>query len=100
MAILLLLLLRIVMATSAHPRIALITSTMKHAITDLFHFFLIFAVIFAGFALVGSWRFGSELDTMGTWSGAFKAQIDMMLGPPGLFQLSSEAGEKPAFFVY
>jgi len=89
------LLMRVVMATSAHPRIALITKTLWVAASDLTHFTIMFILVFFGFAVIGSWRFGSERADMKNWSVTFNTMFDAMIGPPGEIFMSSanDAGE-------
>merc|ERR1711924_432789 len=62
MAIAFSLTLRIMCLTDAHPRIAMITETLRRAASDLFHFCVVFSLIFVCFAMVSTLRFGDRSD--------------------------------------
>lgn len=87
MIVALILLNRIVLATSAHPRIALITDTLAEAAQDLFHFMLIFLLIFICFAIIATWRFGAKMQELSTTGTAFLTQFNALLGPPGFLEM-------------
>ena len=55
-------LLRVIMCTSVHPRLALLTGTMANALDDLFHTAILTCVLMLCFAGIGTWRFGSEYE--------------------------------------
>ncbi|KAK3268096.1 hypothetical protein CYMTET_23385 [Cymbomonas tetramitiformis] len=57
-----LLIIRLIIATGFHPRLALLTGTIKHSLDDLFHATILVMLILNGFASVGWWRFGDERD--------------------------------------
>ena len=44
---------------SSQLRVAFIINTFFIALDDLFHFMILFSVIFIGFAVIATWRFGS-----------------------------------------
>eukprot|EP00930_Biecheleria_cincta_P028580 TRINITY_DN19950_c0_g1_i1.p1 TRINITY_DN19950_c0_g1~~TRINITY_DN19950_c0_g1_i1.p1 ORF type:complete len:1886 (-),score=266.67 TRINITY_DN19950_c0_g1_i1:178-5217(-) len=94
------LLMRVVMATSAHPRIALITKTLWVAASDLTHFVIMFTLVFFGFAVIGTWRFGSERPDMARFYVAFNTMFDAMIGPPGEIFMSDAANEAGEYFVF
>jgi len=94
------LLIRMVIATSAHPRIALITSTISAAISEMCHFFFIFGLVFYGFAVIAWWRFGGERDELQSITAALYTQFDSMLGPPGFFRLSEGQTQNWEYTVY
>eukprot|EP00928_Gymnodinium_smaydae_P090131 TRINITY_DN7397_c0_g1_i1.p1 TRINITY_DN7397_c0_g1~~TRINITY_DN7397_c0_g1_i1.p1 ORF type:complete len:1776 (+),score=320.55 TRINITY_DN7397_c0_g1_i1:104-5431(+) len=100
LVIFLMLLARIVVATDCHPRIALIAKTLKAALSDLFHFGLLFAIVFIGFALIGSWRFGAVREDFKDFFEAFSTQFDAMLGPPGALNISGLAEDQWEFLIY
>jgi len=83
------LLLRIVIATSAHPRISLVTSTLVYAGSPLFHFFINVTCIFLGFVFIASWRFGSIRQDLDGITAALWTHVDATLGPPGALDLST-----------
>eukprot|EP00929_Paragymnodinium_shiwhaense_P041935 TRINITY_DN21781_c0_g1_i2.p1 TRINITY_DN21781_c0_g1~~TRINITY_DN21781_c0_g1_i2.p1 ORF type:complete len:1832 (-),score=331.79 TRINITY_DN21781_c0_g1_i2:226-5721(-) len=88
MMISMMLLMRMVLATSVHPRIALVTQTLKYALSEMFHFFLIFWLIFLDFGRIASWRYGTERDDLSTTWKAMLAQFDSILDPPGSLMVS------------
>jgi hypothetical protein len=93
-------LIRMVIATSAHPRIALITATLSVAISDMCHFFFIFGLVFYGFAVIASWRFGGTRDDLKSVTATLYTQFDSMLGAPGYFGLSQGQTGNWEYTVY
>jgi hypothetical protein len=93
-------LIRMVIATSAHPRIALITATLSVAISDMCHFFFIFGLVFYGFAVIASWRFGGAREDLKSVTSTLYTQFDSMLGAPGYFGLSQAQTENWEYTVY
>lgn len=75
-----LLVMRTIKATSVHPRIALVTSTLVNAASDLWHFLIMISIISSSFALMGTWSFGDAYPNFSTWFGAIVSQIDIVLG--------------------
>mmetsp|Transcript_24184 Transcript_24184/g.55181 ORF Transcript_24184/g.55181 Transcript_24184/m.55181 type:complete len:1352 (+) Transcript_24184:69-4124(+) len=100
MIVAVILLVRIVAATSAHPRIALITSTLGYAFMDLFHFCIVFILLFVSFAAIATWRFGSGRRDMVGYSAALQALFDTLLGPPGVLSATGSAAEDPEMIVF
>jgi len=100
MAIALLMFMRLIMATNAHPRIALITSTLTRAGSDMVHFFLLFFLVLWGFAIIGSWRFGNSRADMRDAFTAMKTQIDAILGPPGALPIFGDASEDYSYLIF
>lgn len=91
MSIALIIFVRLVSATDAHPKIALITSTIKLAASDMVHFFLIFLMVLFGIAVIGSWRFGSESAEFRSVLAAMRTQFDAVLDPPGEIPVSTDS---------
>merc|ERR1719161_1594499 len=52
---------RLFKAFSAQPRLAVVTKTMKNAMSDLLHFMLVFCSVFISFAIAGVVLFGREV---------------------------------------
>jgi len=90
----------VVSFTSAHPRIALITKTLYVALSDMVHFALLFAMVFLGFAVIGTWRFGSKRQDLRSVMTTCRAQFDAMLGPPGDLYLASEEADAWEYLFY
>merc|ERR1719329_982940 len=86
MGLMLTLCVRLVLATNAHPRIALITETMRHSASDMFHFMMIFLLVFVLFVLICSWRFGSRDEDVADFWNVFYTQFNALLGPPGALE--------------
>jgi hypothetical protein len=93
MVITMLLVLRMVLATAAHPRIALVVGTLSHGFSDLFHLSLIFLLTLYGFAAIACWRYGAERDDLSTIGNSMLTFFDSMLDPPGLLPTSTESGD-------
>jgi len=75
-----LLLVRICVATSTHPRLALLTETIRYSLDDLWHASLLIVMLMASFAAIGSWRFGADNEQFSTFEKAIQTQLMMMLG--------------------
>ncbi len=69
-------------ATKAHPRVALLVSTVGKALDDLFHFVALFLLIFVCFGIIGVSSFGQKLDDFRTFPIAIPALFDIMVGGP------------------
>lgn len=94
-----LILLRLLLSTGMHPRIALITHTVMHAGNELVHFGVISFVIFIGFAAMGSWRFGPTNANYDSIKDGIFFQIDAILGPPGGLDLA-EISRSTDYYVF
>lgn len=53
------LLVRIIYATSVHPRTGMLTGTISHGFNDFMHFALLFLIVYIFFAFTATWMFGS-----------------------------------------
>eukprot|EP00931_Biecheleriopsis_adriatica_P050769 TRINITY_DN29420_c0_g1_i1.p1 TRINITY_DN29420_c0_g1~~TRINITY_DN29420_c0_g1_i1.p1 ORF type:complete len:1853 (+),score=313.62 TRINITY_DN29420_c0_g1_i1:82-5640(+) len=93
-----LLLLSVITATSAHPRTALITKTLAIAANDFLHFGTLAAAVFFGFALMGSVWFGSEKEEMALLGSTASVLFDALLGPPDKLEMGNP--EDPPAFDY
>lgn len=90
MGITIMLLLRMVLATSIHPRIALMTATLKEGFSEMFHFSLIFMIIFWNFGRIAEWRYGVDRSDLSTTLKAMASQFDTILDPPGSLAVSED----------
>lgn len=87
MIVALVVLVRSISCTAAHPRIALLTSTVTKAINDFLHFLIICLVVYLGLAFVATWRFGAKREDLSTLAKTCQTMFDSLLGPPGAFTL-------------
>lgn len=65
-----------------HPRIALLVQTISKAIDDLFHFLLLFVVIYLTFCLIGVTTFGQKLQDYSSYGRCFGRLMDLMIDKP------------------
>eukprot|EP00927_Polykrikos_kofoidii_P085905 TRINITY_DN9471_c0_g1_i1.p1 TRINITY_DN9471_c0_g1~~TRINITY_DN9471_c0_g1_i1.p1 ORF type:complete len:1719 (-),score=296.22 TRINITY_DN9471_c0_g1_i1:194-5329(-) len=100
MALMTFLLLDIVLATGAHPRIAVLTSTMRQAFESLMHFGLIFLLVFSGFALIASWRFGEKREDLASFWAAIKTQFNALLSPPASLAFPEDGSLHLEYVLY
>jgi len=56
------LLMRMIYATSAHPRVAVLVETVRRAIDDIWHALIIVAIVLVGFMFLGFSQFGTMDD--------------------------------------
>ncbi|KAK3283522.1 hypothetical protein CYMTET_8782 [Cymbomonas tetramitiformis] len=78
--LLIMLMLRIIVATACHPRLAILTGTILHALDDLFHTCILVAMLIFGFARVANWRFGHEREEFATFTTSMETLLEMALG--------------------
>ncbi|HJO96260.1 MAG TPA: ion transporter [Victivallales bacterium] len=76
----LLVMLRLIVATRAHPRIAILVDTAVQAADDLWHFLILMILVYFSFGEVALVQFGSELPEFSTPVLVLQSQFDMMLG--------------------
>ena len=65
-----------------HPRIALLVQTISKAIDDLFHFLLLFVIIYLTFCLIGVTTFGQKLQDYSSYGRCFGRLMDLMIDKP------------------
>ena len=65
-----------------HPRIALLVQTISKAIDDLFHFLLLFVIIYITFCLIGVTTFGQKLPDYSRYGSCFAKLMDLMIDKP------------------
>jgi len=78
--ILLVNLLRVIMCTSVHPRLALLTGTLSNALDDLFHTAFLTCALMLCFAGIGTWRFGSTYDAYSDFETTLQTQFELLFG--------------------
>jgi len=71
---------RLILATAVHPRIGLLPSTLKNGFDDLLHFVIIFLLLFLCFAMLGTWILGASRADFADFQTSCATQLDMMLG--------------------
>jgi len=71
---------RLFKSLSAQPRLALVTRTIAKAGIDLIHFLLVFACVFALFALSAEIFYGQELEEFATLSRSCDSCFHMLIG--------------------
>jgi hypothetical protein len=76
--ILVLSMLRIVQATGVHPRLGIITATVRKAIDELMYAGVLIVVVNVCLAAVGYWRFGSEWADFGNLGETFATSLEML----------------------
>lgn len=72
--------LRLFKAFAAQPRLALVTNTLHHSITDVGHFGIVFMAIFCSYSLMGMGLFGREMPEFATFERAFNMCFMAIMG--------------------
>eukprot|EP00930_Biecheleria_cincta_P025362 TRINITY_DN18068_c1_g1_i1.p1 TRINITY_DN18068_c1_g1~~TRINITY_DN18068_c1_g1_i1.p1 ORF type:complete len:832 (-),score=112.47 TRINITY_DN18068_c1_g1_i1:560-3016(-) len=94
-------LLRVVQLTSAHPRTAMLVNTFLKGLDDLWHFLLLFLLMFSAFGLLARALFGTLRREFYTLTSTFVVQFHMMLGSiPDGFGLDAEQTIYILLFVF
>jgi hypothetical protein len=77
----LLVLIALFVSTKTHPRIALLVSTVAECYDDLFHFLLLWAIIYFSFGIMATIIFGAKYEAFkDTTTTVGITQLDMMIG--------------------
>ena len=71
---------RILKFMNFQPRIGLVTRTLAIAASDLVHFFVLAAVVFMGYAIMGHLLFGSQIEAFYSMQSAMQTNFEMLLG--------------------
>jgi len=100
MCVALIIFLRMVLATDAHPRIALITNTLREAFSDMVHFFILFFMVLWGLALIASWRFGDKRSQFRDTFAAMRTQFDAVVSPPGELPFYTESDNDFEYLIF
>jgi len=78
-----------------HPRMAMLTATVKRALYELFHVAVLLVLLYIFFAFVLHWMFGRSLPESETLGQAMQSQLKMMYGEyirlPGVTGLDDDA---------
>ncbi|EKX32346.1 hypothetical protein GUITHDRAFT_121487 [Guillardia theta CCMP2712] len=64
---------RMLKSLDFQERMGMVTRTIGRASSDLFHFLLLFMIVFVGYAIVGVFLFGHQYEGMSNLSGSFKS---------------------------
>ena len=78
--VLFVMLLRVIVYMNCHPRISVLYGTIAQCLDDLFHFFVVFCVIYYVFAFAASWAIGADNDKFETTEKALFTQFEMIMG--------------------
>jgi len=70
---------RILVATSCHPRLALLTGTIARSLDDLWHTAMLVVTTMCFFASIGVWLFGEERDEFANFETAMQTLFEMMI---------------------
>lgn len=73
-------LLRVIQLTASHPRTAMLVNTFLRGLDDLWHFLLLFLLMFSAFGLLARALFGTLRREFYTLTSTFVVQFHMMLG--------------------
>jgi hypothetical protein len=71
---------QLIMYFNVHPRMALLTNTIKNGIDHMFHFLLLFAILFCFLAFMAHWMFGPDLDIFQTFPQTISEQVRILFG--------------------
>lgn len=75
-----LVIMRFIASTKPHPRLAILMRTLIHGFDDLWHFGLLFSIIYAGFACTAVLQFGAYVEAFKDFRTAFMTQWELMQG--------------------
>eukprot|EP00927_Polykrikos_kofoidii_P082311 TRINITY_DN8153_c0_g1_i1.p1 TRINITY_DN8153_c0_g1~~TRINITY_DN8153_c0_g1_i1.p1 ORF type:complete len:1222 (-),score=229.65 TRINITY_DN8153_c0_g1_i1:120-3785(-) len=83
---------QLIMYFNAHPNIALLTSTVRKALSGIVHFLFVFVLVFTGLAFIAHWMLAEHIEAYKSMPGAFASQGRMIFGefiqPGGAERLS------------
>merc|ERR1740129_246999 len=72
--------LQLILYMSAHPKLGVLTETIRKALVHLLHFFFLFGAIFASLAFVAFWMLGEQLRPFQSFGNSMETQARMMFG--------------------
>lgn len=78
--VLIMIMVRLIVATAVHPRVGLLPSSLAYGMDDLAHFFFIFLLLYFLFALLGTWVLGSTRSEFVDFTTSCATQFNMMIG--------------------
>ena len=73
-------LLKVLQMTRAHPRVGVLVATVMMGIDDIFHFAILFLIVFVTFAMTGTWAFGKNSEDFATFQKGMTTQFDLLNG--------------------
>ena len=91
-----LLMIRMIMSTGAHPRVAIVINTVLLSLPDLFNLVIILVILFGGFYFIAVVQFGAEMESFGTATATFNSLWGVFVG--GAAEGSSML-ERPELFA-
>jgi hypothetical protein len=71
---------RFIVSTKAHPRLATVMTTVTNGLDDFWHFFILFSIVYCGFACHAVVQFGGYAIEFKDFKTAFMTQWVMMQG--------------------
>lgn len=72
--------LQLIFYFNAHPKIALLTSTVWDAMGNLIHFFILFALFYGALGFMGFWMLGDSLDGFESFGSSLIVELQMLCG--------------------
>ena len=79
-AVLLAMIVRLIIATSVHPRVGLLPAALKYGFSDLHHFAIMFVMLYVLFALLGTLFLGSTRKEFVDFKTTCETQVSLMIG--------------------
>jgi len=96
---LILVLFRMMKMLDFQPRLGLVTKTIRHALSDLLHFFMILGLILTIYVVMSFYLFGAAIESFSTVTNAFNANFLLLLGEVEM--LDAITNETPAMgFIF
>ncbi len=77
-AILILMLVRVLKSTAVHPRIAMLTSSIRKGLQDLWHFGLLLVLVFFFFGMTACWMFAGQYEEYEDLNAALDTQFGLL----------------------
>ena len=78
-----------------HPRLALLTSTLKKSIDDLWHAFIIITILMSTFACIATWKFGASRIEFTTFGTSIRTEFSMLFGESRVSTLPTPTVKAP-----
>jgi hypothetical protein len=72
--------LQLIFYFNAHPKMALLTSTVKHAMGNLVHFCVLFMLFYCALGFMGFWMLGDSLEGFETLGSSMLTELQMLCG--------------------
>lgn len=92
--VMVLMLIRVINTTAVHPRIGVLIGTVKAGLDDIWHYAILFLLVFCFASMVATWSFGTraEFEDLET---SMQTQFNMLLG-----NLPPKYDEDPLLIIY